>query len=83
MNVTVFSTEHCGRCTFVKRALDKNGIEFQEILLTYDSIEQAKELRSLGYKLSPVIKVEDGDGVRFSEGYDRDFIASLAEAKAS
>lgn len=61
MNVTVYSKPLCVQCDATKRALNKQGSEYDVIDLTEDAsaLEKVKEL---GFAQAPVVVVSDESG---------------------
>ena len=56
--ITVYSKPGCGGCTFTKRHLEDNGVDFKEIDVTKDS-EGLARVKSLGYSGLPVVEYKD------------------------
>lgn len=58
--VTIYSTPNCGGCFATKRALDKAGIQYDDIDLSKNPTLAAK-FRQQGIKQAPIVETKDGD----------------------
>lgn len=72
-SITVYSKPACVQCTATKRALDKQGIEYEIFDLSVD--EKALEaVKDLGYMQAPVVIAGD----EHWSGFRPDKISELA-----
>ena len=58
--IIVYSKNNCPRCLFSKRFLDKHGIEYKDINISYDE-DALKYVKSLGVKQTPYIESPIGN----------------------
>ena len=58
MRITVFTRPACGPCLATKRALDKQGLDYDVIDISVDD-EGRDDVMSLGYLQAPVVVVGD------------------------
>lgn len=75
--VTVFSREGCVQCRATCRALKDRGIDY--LVVNVDELREgaADELRALGFRQLPVVKV---DGMAAWSGFRPDLIAGIEVA---
>ncbi|RRG18250.1 glutaredoxin family protein [Weissella viridescens] len=59
MEVTVYSKNNCGKCSFVKNNLKQFGVDFKEINVDEDDKERAK-LNAKGISSMPYVEYEGG-----------------------
>lgn len=70
--LTVYSKENCVQCTASYRALDKEGIDYDTVMLE-DNPDILEQLRSEGYMQAPIIDT----GVEKWSGFRPDKIKAL------
>ena len=69
--VTVYSKPACPQCTMTKKALEKNGIAFEEVALLPETHEQ---FASKGFRSAPIVVA----GEKSWAGFQPDLINDLA-----
>jgi glutaredoxin-like protein NrdH len=72
--ITVYSLPNCVQCVQTKKLLQREGLEFSEVLLTEDEAASQK-VRELGYASAPVVVTND----KHWSGFRPDIIMSLAK----
>ena len=75
MTVKVYRTKGCVQCRSTKRALEKEGIDFEEIILGDDS-PLRDQLINEGFSALPVVKTPEGNW----SGFRLDRIKNLKES---
>ena len=75
MSITVYSKPQCVQCRATKRALAKQGLDYEEVDLTQDE-EALNTVKALGYQQAPVV-FANGD---HWSGFRPDKIKALAMA---
>ena len=60
MNVTVYPKPRCVQCDATKRALNKAGVEFEEINLQ-DHPELVEMFKQQGLAQAPIVETKEGD----------------------
>ena len=74
-SITVFTTgPTCQMCRTTKLAMNRRGIQFEEIRLD-EHPEVAEKVRELGFTMAPVVLVDDDD---VWEGFRSEAIDQLA-----
>ncbi|WP_409311380.1 glutaredoxin-like protein NrdH [Pectobacterium sp. B1J-3] len=58
MRITIFTKPDCVQCNATRRALDKQGIDYQLVDLTEDA-QALQQVRALGYQQVPVVMTAD------------------------
>ena len=72
--ITIYSLPSCVQCVQTKKLLQREGYEFNEILLSEDDAASEK-VKALGYSSAPVVIAGD----KHWSGFRPDMIASLAK----
>lgn len=76
-SITVYSKPSCVQCTATKRALDKQGIEYEIFDLSVD--EKALEaVKELGYMQAPVVVAGDEHWSGFRPDKISELVTSVA-----
>jgi len=77
--ITVYTGSNCTYCTTTKRALERAGIPFTELMVTEAN---RAEFRERGFRSLPVVIVRNADGELFDEwcGLRPDKISQLKSA---
>ena len=75
--IKVFSTPACPYCVTLKRFLQENGFEFEDIDVSQDEKAQQEMIAKSGQLGVPVVEI-DGEIV---VGFDRDKILELLNIK--
>lgn len=78
MTITVYTKPACGPCIATKRALEKNGLAFDE----KPAIDNLEMLQGLGHMQAPVVVVMDDDQAKVL-GHWSGFELALIEALAA
>ena len=78
MSITVYTKPQCVQCRATKRALDKQGLDYEEVDLTQDE-EALNTVKALGYQSAPVV-FANGD---HWSGFRPDKVKALAVAAQS
>ncbi|MGP9760840.1 glutaredoxin-like protein NrdH [Corynebacterium sp. AOP12-C2-36] len=73
--ITVYTKPSCVQCTATKRALDKNGLDYELVDISLDD-EARDYVTALGHLQAPVVVTEDANW----SGFRPDRIKSLATA---
>lgn len=74
--VTVYSKPACVQCTATKRALNNQGIRYEEIDLTTHDAALEYVTEDLGYSQAPVVVADDHNHNHWS-GFRPDLISKL------
>lgn len=77
MAITVYSKPSCVQCDATKRALNKQGLDYEVIDMSLD-LEALEFVKSLGYVQAPVVMAGD----EHWSGYRPDLIKALAKTAA-
>ncbi len=77
MTITVYSKPMCVQCDATKRALNKQGLDYNTIDLSEDAAA-LDYVKSLGYAQAPVVIAGD----QHWAGYRPDLIKQVAKATA-
>lgn len=77
MAITVYSKPSCVQCDATKRALKKQGLDYEVIDMSLD-LEALEYVKSLGYVQAPVVIA----GNEHWSGYRPDLIKALAKTAA-
>lgn len=72
--ITVFTLPSCVQCVQTKKLLEREGLEFSEVLLTEDETASEK-VKALGYQSAPVVIAGD----KHWSGFRPDIIMALAK----
>ena len=75
MSITVFTKPNCVQCNATKRALDKQGLDYDTIDVSED-MNALDKIKEMGFMQAPVVMA---DGEAWS-GYRPDKIKALAAA---
>ncbi|MDO5061342.1 MAG: glutaredoxin-like protein NrdH [Actinomycetaceae bacterium] len=78
MAITVYSKPQCVQCDATKRALKKQGLEFEVIDMSLD-LEALEFVKGLGYVQAPVVMAGD----QHWSGYRPDLIKQIAQSVAA
>ncbi|MCS4485103.1 glutaredoxin-like protein NrdH [Gleimia sp. 6138-11-ORH1] len=78
MTITVYSKPQCVQCDATKRALKKQGLDFEVIDMSLD-LEALEFVKGLGYVQAPVVMAGD----EHWSGYRPDLIKQIAQAAAA
>ncbi len=78
MSITVYSKPACVQCTATQKALDKQGLTYEEVDITLDP-EARDYVMALGYLQAPVVVADDDHW----SGFRPDRIKALAGAVLS
>jgi glutaredoxin-like protein NrdH len=62
MKTTVYSLPDCVQCKATKLYLEKQGVEYDEVMLTQDNDGWELATKILGYKSAPVVVIRDDSG---------------------
>lgn len=74
MTITVYSKPQCVQCNATKRALDKQGLDYEIVDMSVDAAA-LEYVKSLGYAQAPVVMAGD----QHWAGYRPDLIKKLAK----
>lgn len=74
MSITVYSKPECVQCNATKRALDKQGLDYEVIDVSVDAAA-LEYVKSLGYLQAPVVMAGD----QHWAGYRPDLIKKVAK----
>lgn len=78
MAITVYSKPQCVQCDATKRALKKQGLDFEVIDMSLD-LEALEFVKGLGYVQAPVVMAGD----QHWSGYRPDLIKQIAQSVAA
>ena len=82
-SVTVYTTDHCSRCTSAKTLLESRGIAYEEVNLARDPDSRLELQRSTGMLSFPQIVI-DGESIGgFAELLEADREGRLSELVAA
>lgn len=78
MNVTVYTTNHCGYCVMLKDWLNQINVPFTEINVEEDQAAAEKMVAMSGQMAVPFTTVQgDDEQVNGVLGYDRNTLTAL------
>lgn len=77
MTITVYSKPMCVQCDATKRALDKQGLDYELVDMSVD-VDALEYVKSLGYVQAPVVMAGD----EHWSGYRPDLIKKVAKQTA-
>nr|WP_282922355.1 glutaredoxin-like protein NrdH [Mobiluncus sp. Marseille-Q7826] len=75
MSITLYTKPNCVQCNATKRALDKQGLDYETVDLTED-VNALDHIKSLGFQQAPVVFAGDDAW----SGFRPDKIKALAAA---
>lgn len=78
MAITVYSKPQCVQCDATKRALKKQGLDFEVIDMSLD-LEALEFVKGLGHVQAPVVMAGD----QHWSGYRPDLIKQIAQSVAA
>lgn len=75
MSITLYTKPNCVQCNATKRALDKQGLDYETVDLTED-VNALDHIKGLGFQQAPVVFAGDDSW----SGFRPDKIKALAAA---
>lgn len=78
MNITLYTKPNCVQCNATKRALDKQGLDYEVVDLTQD-INALDRVKEMGFQQAPVVFAGD----EAWSGFRPDKIKSLGALQAA